>query len=107
MVIEHLSDVCMADCYNLLLPLLGCLHEQHMTETEVSAVTLLTIMLATTDLMTFKFYWYKSSIRAHIFSVTLFYQKKLPLNQIPCCKPFFSRQDYNLFKQSVTANAKG
>jgi len=47
-VIEHLSDVCMADCYNLLLPLLGCLHEQQMTETEVSGVTLLAI----TDLMT-------------------------------------------------------
>jgi len=46
-VIEHLSDVCMADCYNLLLPLLGGLHEQ-MTETEVSGVTLLAI----TDLMT-------------------------------------------------------
>ena len=46
-MIEHLSDVCMADCYNLLLPLLGGLHEQ-MTETEVSGVTLLAI----TDLMT-------------------------------------------------------
>jgi hypothetical protein len=51
-VIEHLSDVCMADCYNLLLPLLGCLHEQQMTETDVSGVTLLTITLAITDLMT-------------------------------------------------------
>ena len=47
-MIEHLSDVCMADCYNLLLPLLGCLREQQMTETEVSGVTLLAI----TDLMT-------------------------------------------------------
>lgn len=42
----------MADCYNLLLPLLGCLHEQQMTETEVSGVTFLAIMLAITDLMT-------------------------------------------------------
>jgi len=41
----------MAYCYNLLLPLLGCLHEQQMTETDVSGVTLLTIMLAITDLM--------------------------------------------------------
>lgn len=41
MVIEHLGDVCMADCYNLLLLLLGCLHQQRMMETEVSAVTML------------------------------------------------------------------
>jgi hypothetical protein len=91
MVIEHLSDVCMADCYNLLLPLLGCLHEQQMTETEVSGVTFACYHACYHRFDDyFKFHQNKSRILTHIFFLLFyFYRKKLPLNQIPCCKPFF------------------
>lgn len=113
MEIVHFSYVRMADCYYYYAHRLVLFMSNRCLELRYLQLLSLLLssrvffcMLAVTDLMAISnFTIPKSHVCTCFLSVNAFYETKFLLNQISYYISFFSSQVYNLFKQSVTANA--